>query len=182
MDSRSGHRGGQVGTLEYVKIEKLRRKCKRFWSSYRCHRLRNKTHFQITLDLLAKLIQVPAVSTRLRRISLECHGIRNDLKPADVLSRRGMSEQAVQRGDLFCGRFFLDVQDDQLWATYRSQFGNKIQEVIEDAEIICRHEFDLLGSGILYWGHPIDWHLDPVSGYRWPKKFYTEIQQGNNSS
>jgi hypothetical protein len=88
----------------------------------------------------------------------------------------------VQRGDLLCGRFFIDVQDDQLWTTYRSQFGNKIQEVIDDAEIICRHEFDLLGSGIFYWGHPIDWHLDPVSGYRWPKKFYTEIQQANNSS
>lgn len=39
--------------------------------------------------------------------------------------------------------------------------------VVAAAERACAHEFDLLGSGPIQLGDPIDWHVDFKSGYRW---------------
>jgi Heparinase II/III-like protein/Heparinase II/III N-terminus len=157
------------------KRKNLQMQCRRLWSSYRCHRHRGKSHFQITLELLAKLTSGQCMSTRLMQISLKHHNIRDDLKLADVLNYWDASKQYVQCGEILSGRFFVNVRDQKLWEIYQSQFGKKVQTVIEDAEAICRHEFDLLGSGLSYLGDPIDWHVDPVSGHRWPKKFSFEI-------
>jgi hypothetical protein len=122
------------------------------------------------------------VSARLMQTSLERHGLRRDIQLTDVLSRTSAGQQSVHHGEMLCGRFFVDVQDANVWATYRRQFGGKIRTILEDAEAICRHEFDLLGSGARCWGDPIDWHGDPVSGYRWPRKFYSAMNVGDNSS
>jgi len=112
--------------------------------------------------------------------ALRPHGIGSNIRLTDVLNDWDASKPYVQCGDILSGQFFLDLRDDQLWASYRSQFGNKVGTVIQDAETICRHEFDLLGSGTSYLGHPIDWHVDPVSGYRWPKKSFFEIDRLQN--
>src|SRR5690606_3758391 len=29
--------------------------------------------------------------------------------------------------------------------------------------------------------HPIDWHSDPMSGYRWPKRFFWGLKRGERS-
>jgi Heparinase II/III N-terminus/Heparinase II/III-like protein len=155
-------------------------KCRRLWSSYRCHRHRGKSHFQITLELLAKLTSTQCMSTQLMQICLRHHHIRDDIKLADVLSHWNASKQYLQCGEILSGRLFVDVRDQKLWASYWSQFGNKVRAVIEDAETICRHEFDLLGSGASYLGNPIDWHVDPVSGHRWPKRFSFEINKSQS--
>ena len=39
--------------------------------------------------------------------------------------------------------------------------------VIQDADKIVGHVFDLLGSGPTNLPYPIDWHVDFKSGYRW---------------
>jgi uncharacterized heparinase superfamily protein len=44
--------------------------------------------------------------------------------------------------------------------------------VISRANQICNHEFDLLGSGPFCFNEKIDWHLDFISGYSFPKIFY----------
>jgi hypothetical protein len=155
---------------------------RRLWNTYCCHRYRDKTHFQIVLELLAKLIARPSISTKLMKISLQRHGIQSEIKLAKVLGHRSAGTQAVKRGELFTGRFFIAVRDEELWTVYRSQFGVKVRTVIDDAETICRHEFSLLGSGMTYWGHPIDWHVDPVSGYRWPKRYYFGLKNASKSS
>lgn len=46
--------------------------------------------------------------------------------------------------------------------------------IIECANQALRHEFDLLGSGVIKL-NPIDWHVDFKSGQRWEKKYYNEI-------
>lgn len=114
------------------------------------------------------------------QISLGHHGIQGNSKLSEVLTRGTDGSQSVGYGELMRGRFFVDLGDEELWASYRSNFNLKIRKVIEDAEAICRHEFDLLGSGSPFWGNPIDWHLDPVSGYRWPKKFFFELKRARN--
>jgi hypothetical protein len=162
-------------------MQTLRLKYRHLQSSYRCHRQREKTHFQMLLELLAKLFGSAFVSARLMQISLERHGIRRDIKVEDVLHHRSIDKQPEKHREILCGRLFPDVQNEQLSAIYRQQFGDKIPTVLADAEAICRHEFDLLGSGTRHWGNPIDWHMDPVSGYRWPKKFYSDINRNRRS-
>ena len=44
---------------------------------------------------------------------------------------------------------------------------------LEAASMITEHKFDVLGSGIVDWGNPIQWHSDVVSGHRWKDRFYT---------
>lgn len=46
--------------------------------------------------------------------------------------------------------------------------------IVETAEQALRHEFDLLGSGVVK-NDPIDWQTDLKSGKRWGKQFYTRI-------
>src|SRR5688572_17371017 len=104
-------------------------KYRRLWSSYRCHRHRGKSHFQVALELLAKLTAGQFISPRLIQISLKHHNIRGNIRLADVLKDWDARKQHVQCGEILTGRFFVDVRDERLWASYRSQFGHKVQAV-----------------------------------------------------
>ena len=49
--------------------------------------------------------------------------------------------------------------------------------IVQAADRICEHSFDLLGSGIVKLGWPIDWHADFKTGHRWnPGQYYAEIR------
>ncbi|BFH64122.1 alginate lyase family protein [Paenibacillus azoreducens] len=49
-------------------------------------------------------------------------------------------------------------------------------DIIRDADRICAHVFDLLGSGDTQLGPSLPWNEDFKSGYRWAKKFYKRIK------
>ena len=59
------------------------------------------------------------------------------------------------------------------------------QHIIDQAEEVLQHRFDLLGSGKVNLGPKIDWHRDFKSGYRWQPgtyfKDYERIQLNDNS-
>lgn len=57
----------------------------------------------------------------------------------------------------------------RLWSATRAA-------VLAQAERICQHRFDLLGSGEVELGAEIDWHRDFKSGRRWPLVPAHEIQ------
>jgi hypothetical protein len=44
--------------------------------------------------------------------------------------------------------------------------------ILREADQICNHQFDLLGSGPTFLGDRIDWHYDFISNYRWPTRRY----------
>ena len=46
----------------------------------------------------------------------------------------------------------------------------------EQAEHLLAHRVDLLGSGLVELGPEIDWHRDFKSGYRWPVRFYKDVE------
>ena len=51
-------------------------------------------------------------------------------------------------------------------------------EIVSKAEEACRHEFDLLGSGLVCLGEEIDWHCDFKSGFRWDRTmFYDKVRK-----
>jgi hypothetical protein len=68
----------------------------------------------------------------------------------------------------------------------RELFPKATQARIRQADTICDHVFDLLGSGPTRLSPPgppyrlIDWHCDFKSGYRWnPRDFYRDIPYGH---
>jgi len=153
----------------------------RLRNGYHCQRNRGKSHYQIAFESLAKLMEDSAASATLMRLSLERHGLRSDISASDVLKCPRHCPEKVDRDGILSGRFFLDPADAEARRRYWGAFAHNIQNVIEDAERICRHEFDLLGSGMSSLGSPIDWHVDPVSGYRWPKKLFSELKKASPS-
>lgn len=50
------------------------------------------------------------------------------------------------------------------------------QEIIRDADRICSHIFDLLGSGETELGASLPWHEDFKTGFRWENNFYKRIK------
>jgi len=63
--------------------------------------------------------------------------------------------------------------DDLGFACYTSR-----KALVEEADRVCRHEFDLLGSGPIHLGEKIDWHWDFKSGYRWdPSIHYSRVRK-----
>jgi hypothetical protein len=67
----------------------------------------------------------------------------------------------------------------------RSIFPEKVESKIHEANVICEHHFNLLGSGAKNFNsgegyHPIDWQCDFKSSYRWDSKtFYRNISFGH---
>jgi len=85
-------------------------------------------------------------------------------------------------------RYLIAGSDDfdKIAQTYRKLFLDKVQTKITEADLICEHIFDLLGSGPKKLSpegedyQSIDWHSDFKSGHRWnPKTFYRNIRYGH---
>ena len=75
---------------------------------------------------------------------------------------------------------------DSIARAYHELFLDKMEDKIAQADLICEHIFDLLGSGLKKLSpqgegyQPIDWHSDFKSGYKWnPGTFYRDIRYGN---
>lgn len=69
-------------------------------------------------------------------------------------------------------RFFFDPRDNELTDTLMRDYRDSIEQIIIEADEICSHNFNLLGSGKKNLGKKIDWHLDFKSGFRWNPRIY----------
>ncbi len=49
------------------------------------------------------------------------------------------------------------------------------EKTMAEADKICRHIFDLLGSGPVHLGEQINWHIDFKTGHRWPARYFKDI-------
>jgi len=98
-------------------------------------------------------------------------------------SKRKLSvnKKSINKRYLLAGVINLD----KIAHDYKKLFPHKIQPKIEEADLICNHIFDLLGSGPRQLSpegkgyQSIDWPSDFKSGYTWNQKtFYRNIQYG----
>lgn len=71
--------------------------------------------------------------------------------------------------------FFFDVNSRDKYKGFLNMFDLQNQ-IIEQADKICIHRFNLLGSGEVDLGHKINWHQDFKSGFIWPKKYFKNIK------
>lgn len=63
-------------------------------------------------------------------------------------------------------------------------YPQSIPRTLREADMICSHIFDLLGSGNCYLGEKIDWRQDFISGFRWeltPPRNLKIVDLGNKA-
>src|SRR5205823_5265155 len=54
-----------------------------------------------------------------------------------------------------------------------------VRGIEENARRALAHQVNLLGSGLIELGTPIDWHRDFKSGHRWPPAYFRSIEYNN---
>lgn len=75
------------------------------------------------------------------------------------------------------GRFFFDPPEVQSILDFlRRRLPDVVDEIIHQAEQICRHRFDLLGYRGVEYGAQIDWHLDAVHAKRAPRRPWFRVR------
>lgn len=143
-----------------------------------------KQYFDILRKLPSKAIwrrvkkQSRLLITRLRTIYLGAeittkdfhHAFTNDISTEVEFLAKVKSDQRP--------KFFLVLQEkDRLVNGLRHICPSAESQIIQAAEQICTHHFDLLGSGKCWLGKQIDWHIDFKTGHRWdPTTYYLDIQ------
>lgn len=88
-----------------------------------------------------------------------------------ALYRMGVSPlNGNHKNGLECrGRFFFQKEVlPGILASLWKLFPEEAEQIVERADQICRHRFDLLGYQGLNYGPEIDWHLDAAHGKRAP--------------
>jgi hypothetical protein len=101
-------------------------------------------------------------------------------KRADsFLSKLGFdfSSGMVGSANLTPARFFFAPESvERVLHLIRQRLPQQAEQIVRQADKICRHEFDLLGYEDLDYGDPIEWHLDRVHGKQAPKKAFYKIR------
>jgi hypothetical protein len=72
--------------------------------------------------------------------------------------------------------FFSPDAVPELCARLRQLFPESANQIIERAERICEHRFDLLGYTAVDYGSEIDWHCDRIHGKRAPRKPWFQVK------
>jgi Heparinase II/III-like protein/Heparinase II/III N-terminus len=74
------------------------------------------------------------------------------------------------------GNFFFGPDDvPGRLELLQQRLSQQIKSIVEQANKILRHRFDLLGYSDLAYGRPIDWHLDLVHARQAPRKMFYRV-------
>ncbi len=125
-------------------------------------------------DIAARLQSMPAaeISSRLQ----QAFDQRADL----LRSQLGFRFHEEPSVSIPAPSFFFEAsQIDDILQIMRARLPRQVAAIIEQAERICAHRFDLLGYSALDYGHNIDWHLDAVNHVRSPRKPFFRIDYLN---
>lgn len=73
--------------------------------------------------------------------------------------------------------FFVGPANRAVWAAaFNLRYPDAAAAVINGANTVLRHEFDLLGSGCIPLGPKLPWHTDFKTGREWPLQYAPDIQ------
>src|SRR5262245_56108147 len=73
-------------------------------------------------------------------------------------------------------RFFPGALRKSGLARLRGEEPSRAVEIVSAADRLLEQRFDLLGYSDLFFGNPVDWHLDAVSGRRSPGEHWSRIR------
>ena len=83
------------------------------------------------------------------------------------------AERADRWLDEMVSRFFAGASDPRVPALMRERLPDSVRRIVSAADRTIAKRFDLLGYRDLFFGDPIDWHLDPVAERRAPLRHWT---------
>jgi hypothetical protein len=124
-------------------------------------------------------------SRRLGRLaSMDRHELLDRLRQyvtarADVLLYRGggaLEDATIAEPEPTRHFFFTSADVASLCVLLKQSFRSRAENIVLQAEKICRHRFDLLGYQDLDYGAEIDWYCDVVHGKRAPRKPWFKIK------
>jgi hypothetical protein len=72
-------------------------------------------------------------------------------------------------------RFFAGLADDSVASALAARLPQVGVDIIADANALVEGRFNLLGYSLLWFGDPIDWHLDPVWSRRAPMDHWSAV-------
>ena len=88
----------------------------------------------------------------------------------------GAAETLLARLRATCSdRFFAGVVSTETPRLITERMPAARDGAIAAAEAVSQGRFDLLGYRGLFFGDPVDWHLDPISGRRAPAKHWSRL-------
>lgn len=103
--------------------------------------------------------------------------IVDQLENGDGQSALPQLQQRLQQ--LMPARFFAGAGDARLAKrlTQSADTPDKVllQQLIANADAVCRGEFDILGYGSLSFGEPVNWRLEPIAGRESPLVHWSMI-------
>jgi len=76
-------------------------------------------------------------------------------------------------------RPYLSLVGVKNFTQYDDMFPDSRQRILGKAEEALAHCVDLLGSGIVNLGELIDWSRDFKTGFKWPKRYFRDIEYNN---
>lgn len=74
--------------------------------------------------------------------------------------------------------FVNDANKAGILSTLHATSSDAAELIVLEANLLCDHVYNLLGSGRVHLGQKIDWHSDFKNNYRWsPNTYYRRIRQ-----
>jgi hypothetical protein len=83
---------------------------------------------------------------------------------------RGRHDRMPTLESLSYGRWFIDRHDTEILES------GGTEELLAHADLCVRHLFNILGTGLVNWGEPINWHQDIKSKGVWPSHYYKRLR------
>ena len=131
-----------------------------------------------------------AVSGRARRVVKRAFDSarRRSRRPWAYLYPRLMSESSIVKAcraqsidqlwtDLSRQPFFVaSAVRPAVARAFSDAYPADVPTIVDRADTILRHEFELLGSGARELGHALPWHTDFKTGRQWPLLYSTDIE------
>jgi len=73
--------------------------------------------------------------------------------------------------------FFISIAErTQMAEAFRARYPDAAVVIVDAANRVLRHEFDLLGSGRINLGRTLPWHSDFKTGREWPMQYSPDIE------
>jgi uncharacterized heparinase superfamily protein len=79
-------------------------------------------------------------------------------------------------------RFFAGAADADTGSLLSARFAEERAAMLASADALLKRQFNLLGYRTLWFGDPIDWHLDPVRGRRAPLLPWSVLDTGDEEA
>ncbi|MGH9400834.1 MAG: alginate lyase family protein [Terriglobia bacterium] len=109
------------------------------------------------------------------RVGINAAG--RELVPVNGPRKAVQTAEPVKGAISPAGRFYFETRAvSGILRLLRERFPRESEAIIERAEHILRHQFDVLGFEGLDYGKVIDWHLDPVSGKGAPNRPWYKVR------